>query len=190
VNLELRNAGKDTGTKERPILFKGEMVRALLEGRKTQTRRVVKVDVANCCTHQCGGKSEAALSHCPYGQPGDRLWVRETFHPMKSSKGPASYRATWPKDDETPDEGWKPSIHMPRWASRITLEIVAVRVERLQQISNEDCFAEGLPADTTKGNRTWYADLWESINGKGSWNVNPWVWVVEFKRVESVGVES
>jgi hypothetical protein len=72
---------------------------------------------------------------------------------------------------------------MPRWASRITLAIVGVRVERLTSISNEDCFAEGLPADTTKGNRTWFGDLWEEINGRGSWDRNPWVWVVEFKTV-------
>ena len=73
---------------------------------------------------------------------------------------------------------------MPRWASRITLEITGIRVERLNEISNLDCFAEGLPSDTTKGNRTWFADLWESINGAGSWGVNPWVWVVEFRKLE------
>ena len=77
----------------------------------------------------------------------------------------------------------RPSIFMPRWASRLTLEITGVRVERLKDISNEDCFAEGLPADTTKGNRTWYGDLWEEINGKGSWDANPWVWVVSFKKI-------
>jgi len=76
---------------------------------------------------------------------------------------------------------------MPRWASRITLDIQSVRVERLKDISNEDCFAEGLPEDSEKGNRTWYGDLWESINGKGSWDLNPWVWVVEFKRVTATG---
>jgi hypothetical protein len=134
------------------------------------------------------------------------LWVRETFAvrevkgwTVASSKPDdedaellarathrfKAYRADEWEGDKAP-EGmkWRPSIHMPRWASRITLEVVKVRVERLKQISNEDCFAEGLPADTTKGNRTWYADLWESINGKGSWDLDPWVWVVEFKRVE------
>jgi hypothetical protein len=188
---------------EKPILFSGEMVKAILAGRKTQTRRAIKPQPL---TAQMISESTASLCHpgmiwrkCPYGQPGDRLWVRETFqfvhansdgqrNTFNSHKPFSQHDYRWieyaatPKDNEPPPK-WKPSIFMPRWASRITLEITSSRVERLKDISNEDCFAEGLPADTTKGNRTWYGDLWEKINGKGSWDANPWVWVIEFKKV-------
>lgn len=174
--------------KERPILFNGEMVRAILEGRKTQTRRVVKD-----CYLMGGPPEDYLLSRCPFGQPGDRLWVRETFFSFRharvfSTASHIVYRADYSgqqaEDDATECHGWKPSIHMPRWASRISLEITDVRVERLDDISNADCFAEGLPSDTTKGNRTWFSDLWEEINGKGSWAANPWVWVIEFRKLE------
>jgi len=234
----------------RPILFSGAMVRALLDGSKTQTRRAVKQQppaghsFAGWCvssTHRSDeGKATWSAgegpfmrdSHrvrCPYGQPGDRLWVRETFgyvSPDEFERPHAEcnieYRAnlplgctdrpgSWPVDECAGDPerpAWRPSIHMPRAASRILLEIVSVRVERLHDISEADAIAEGgrfvdfgkndfgqqqpgwrcdrLPssADDALDSAKWaYANLWESINGAGSWDANPWVWVVEFKRV-------
>jgi hypothetical protein len=189
--------------KERPILFNGEMVRAILEGRKTQTRRIVKD-----CYLTGGPPEDYLLSRCPYGQPGDRLWVRETF--AWPNDQVTIYRANWREDamrrglDHIPkdDSGirWNPSIHMPRWASRISLEITNVRVEQLNEISEEDAIAEGIdresgeyegyfrdyrePDAITKNARLSYIGLWESINGAGSWDANPWVWVIEFQRVE------
>jgi len=182
--------------KERPILFSGPMVRAILEGRKSQTRRVVKsVDVQNCCTHQCGGKSAAVLAHCPYGKPGDRLWVRETHLPTASG---VYYRADFSDFDAAGHGamygGWKPSIFTKRAYSRITVEIVKVRVERLKDISVTDAIEEGIPVNTCLRKAPFgtgwahpvsaYVELWESLNGEGSWEDNPWVWVIEFKRVK------
>ncbi len=184
--------------KERPILFSGEMARALLDGRKTQTRRAVKgVDVSNCCTHQCGGKSRAVISRCPYGKPGERLWVKETHLPKASG---IIYRA-----DFEPLEaaglggiygGWKPSIFCRREYSRITIENVSVRVERLRDISEADALAEGCDSILSGGYEPAsiaipkhrpatrnYCRLWETINGHGSWEKNPWVWVIEFKQI-------
>lgn len=211
---------------ERPILFSALMVRALLDGTKTQTRRVVKdlppwqiteiVPSASGCgkwlpngpAPSGRGMASGHWRPCPYGKPGDHLWVRETFalsvidpdggSPQDDPENyDVIYRAT-----ETPDGGWtdgegnviaapwKPSIHMPRWASRILLEIVSVRVQRLQDIGTEDIEAEGVvtsdAAIMEHGCRARVIDftnLWESINGAGSWAANPWVWVVEFKRV-------
>jgi hypothetical protein len=133
---------------------------------------------------------------CPYGKPGDRLWVRETWactpvwdwqaegldQPTNQVCGPKHtiYKAD---DDAVRVRRWKPPIHMPRWASRITLEVVSVRVERLQDISTYDSLAEGVGTDVVPMAQKMYADLWESINGPGSWDANPWVWVVEFKRI-------
>ena len=201
--------------KERPILFSGPMVRALLAGTKTQTRRVVKLDVAGRVRH--GGKSwhiddPDTVLGCPYGQPGDRLWVRETF--IGDEFMGCRYRADGKQfvtvngmktDYEFVVKKWKAAIHMFRWASRITLEVAAVRVERLQDISEVDAMAEGVehnPIDPSpQFGQTWrdyldthnaygcghakgsYFSLWESINGPGSWDANPWVWVVEFRRV-------
>lgn len=130
---------------------------------------------------------------CPYGKVGDRLWVRETFGESWHHAQPDYfYRADDNASIEShPDfDGWKPSIHMPRLASRITLEITGVRVERLNNIHRSDAIAEGceMPSQR-KGMHRWpeaqFADLWESINGPGSWDANPWVWVVEFKRIEA-----
>ena len=193
---------------ERPILFSAPMVRALLDGSKTQTRRAMKIQP----THfnpvgvprlaQSVGNSEVIA--CPYGQPGDQLWVREAFaftdaH-MPRYEGSIEYKADNKclavscndlidvphRCDPRPFEGpWKPSIHMPRWASRLTLEIVSVRIERLNDISRGDAMAEGCPfPNMAKGDdpRKWYAELWNAINGPGSWDKNPWVWVVEFTR--------
>jgi hypothetical protein len=206
--------------KERPIIFSGPMVRAILEGRKTQTRRVVKPQPDNGLIHtgfiSCSTdrKREGAASwvdcvpcvrkslavHCPYGQPGDRLWVRETWCPKpETSHGDCvGYRANMvyrcgkamPEDYEMiVTRPWRPSIHMPRWASRITLEITKVRVERLQEITTDDIRAEGVDDGYTNprmgkrhdsGMRMAWIKLWESINGAGSFESNPWVWVVEF----------
>ena len=181
--------------RERPILFSAPMVRAILEGRKTQTRRVARTP-----PHPVHGHRLAAAT-CPYGQPGDRLWVRETWGPCD---GGFCYRADEPEGSTAkPDDGrWHPSIHMLREASRITLEVTGVRVERLQSISDDDAIAEGLerhaqsplwkrgPLSTDQNIVDWtgfpllaFRSIWEAINGAESWAANPWVWVVEFRRV-------
>jgi hypothetical protein len=225
--------------KERPILFSGPMVRAILDGRKTQTRRIIKGLLSVGAVFSPREMIEkpgmwlynGRVFPCPYGKPGDRLWVRESFStdirdPLncviyKATQEYGKYRDTGeivrssfpdgslPTREEAArgmlPKFWKgkPSIHMPRWASRITLEITGVRVERLQDISNEDCVAEGITAIgkgvrmpdgryaqagryETKAStvRQLYSELWESINGPGSWGVNPWVWVFEFRRCE------
>lgn len=194
--------------RERPILFSAPMVRAILEGWKTQTRRVVKnPDNFGCltgdCPHQLQEECDAALrERCPYGLPGDLLWVRETciispkrFDGVRSDSYNATdpdgdgrivqYLASTPDTDAARDYGLKvtPSIFMPRWASRITLTITNVRVERLQDISRGDAMAEGCPfpnMETGPDPRQWYAELWDQINGIGAWESNPWVWVVSF----------
>lgn len=186
--------------KERPILFKGPMVRALLAGTKTQTRRVVNPSPMMVEDHRCapwdGNPSALMLKltdagqRCPYGQPGDRLWVRETFAlPDRRANNlpPWAYAADYA---DRPQHAWKPSIHMPRAASRITLEITGIRVEQLQDISDDDLEQEGLQEVIDAGidhdgfPRDAYRALWDSINGAGSWGANPWVWVVMFKRLE------
>lgn len=187
--------------KEKPILFSGAMVRAILDGRKTMTRRVVKgrdirVGIGTV-THR---KRRADGDHweplpCPYGQPGDRLWVKETWADTRTEckRNPVSYRATWNADDDF-DRGfnWRPSIFMPRWASRITLEITAVRVERLQEITEEDAVKEGVipcvepdVVEHPPGCVCNFRNLWNSINAKRGfgWDSSPWVWVVSFKRI-------
>lgn len=213
--------------KERPILFSGPMVRAILEGRKTQTRRVVKPqpDYVNSLGVPFfpNGKGPVDYRLCPYGKPGDQLWVREKFEVVRETCGyeVAEYdyfqweeeiygppqealkdkcprggeRALilYAADEEEPVWRWKPSIYMPRWASRLTLEVTGVRVERLQEISNEDALAEGVLGDECLTGKPYFADqplpcmcyanLWESINGPGSWDANPWVWVVEFRKI-------
>ena len=183
---------------ERPILFSGAMVRAILAGQKTQTRRIIKPSPPRVMEAPQGHEfSVAGHDHrCPYGQPGDRLWVKETHIRRGDS---AIYRADLDGVEAAGMGamygGWKPSIFCKRIHSRLTLEITAVRVERLQDISMADAVAEGV--EPTEG-RLWksytssmafshpassYASLWESINGPGSWAKNPWVWVVEFKEV-------
>lgn len=203
--------------KERPILFSGPMVRAILEGRKTQTRRVVKlrdgewIDGDHIAFDK-DGKCGVSLNgkRYPHGTVGDRLWVRESFREVSDQTGGYAYRANCSSGTEKLDK-WKPSIHMPRWASRITLEITGVRVERLQDISASDCIAEGLRSevfDQTLGFRNYmkkndwfvhwgdgkdiedaaiesFQSLWQSINGDESWAANPWVWVIEFRKMEA-----
>lgn len=190
---------------ERPILFNSDMVRAILEGRKTQTRRCIKwpkeYQVDNSAMARIASSNDPlALRRCPYGQHGDRLWVRETFAIVPKtayamSEGvqqiirpndnhdAAIFRAGWERS--TGGLRWRPSIHMPRWASRIQLEIVSVRLERLNDISESDAKAEGCePAECCDAYYHGFSKLWESINGGGSWDQNPWVWVIEFKRFQ------
>jgi hypothetical protein len=233
--------------RERPILFSAPMVRAILEGRKSQTRRIVKPQpvqpAADChpknvakhpapyldaycsqrktpenprgmsdqwCWWQVDDRQCLPMFRCPYGQPGGRLWVRETWarntNQVSDTHMDTSvvYRADGEKraQNNGTDLPWRPSIHMPRWASRILLEITGVRVERLQKISEADAQAEGIewnPNLDPLGPCKWrhygqpntgiypasssFETLWKSINGAGSWDANPWVWVVEFKRV-------
>lgn len=191
--------------KSRPILFSASMVRALLDGSKTQTRRVVKGPVWEVRNGQPKSAIAGCDPVCPYGHPGDELWVRETFAYTDAHEpqfeGSIEYRADNKcfavsgnelfdvphKCDPQPFGGpWKPSIYMPRWASRIALEITAVRVERLQDIHEADAKAEGItirPECMQSPAVAIYSMLWEDINGPNSWAANPWVWVVEFKRV-------
>ena len=200
--------------KERPILFNADMVNAILDGRKTQTRRIVKPtkdrNGSGCQLAPCeiaGEVNGGDYALCPYGQPGDRLWVRENFLYLMHGdvtagdiKYCASIDSRSAAGSKNPGYWWRkrPSIHMPRWASRITLEIVSVRVERLKQMSERDALQEGIGlvlADNwpdpkamseavAKSRRAGFKLLWESINGAESWDANPWVWVVEFRRVE------
>lgn len=207
--------------KERPILFSAPMVRALLDGSKTQTRRVVKPQPEwdgkwfqwgghkpNSKYGACAGNSLSTtfwmLDACPYGKPGDRLWVREThfINHYMGAQTPVEDRADCQTLYRATDMGcvrnmedseglvWSPSIYMPRWASRITLEVTGVRIERLQDISEADAKTEGWPVHMPSDPRgytspkQWYAMLWNAINGPESWALNPWVWVVEFKVVK------
>ena len=195
--------------KERPILFNGEMVRAILEGSKTQTRRVMKPQSDKFIwgrpayhydlgCYAVDSQDGWKFVNCPYGQPGDRLWCRETWQvhrldgitgkefPNILYKADSSTRlfineCVWKYNREKPQ--WRPPIHMPRWASRITLEINDIRVERLQDISEEDAWAEGCEIDDGRMGWLKYRQLWESINGAESWASSPWVWVIEFKRL-------
>ena len=205
--------------KERPVIFNGEMVRAILDGRKTQTRRAISdrhlhlIDVASqvgeCYPLESGIDHANSQSyyreHCPFGRVGDRLWVRETFMDLTGTGIEATtgkfegfaYRADTPAgsygDEVRKEYGlkWTPSLHMPRWASRITLEITAVRVERLNDISHDDAKAEGCCYGRGGGVPDFavtpayhFPTLWASIYGVDSWSANPWVWVIEFRRVE------
>lgn len=203
--------------RERPIIFSAPMVRAILEGRKTQTRRVTKPQPNIPASGHPVAQGELLRDWlrsyaCPYGKPGDRLWVREGFtwvtlaeidswdtgvfseikrvpkdykHDHAGSKVGMLYRATdtnWEKHAP-----WTSPVHMPRWASRITLEIVDVRIERLQEIKHGDIIAElgaNNYANLDTGHRDNFIELWDSINGKKHpWSNNPWVWVVEFKKI-------
>ena len=189
--------------KSRPILFSGAMIRAILGGSKTQTRRVLKGMALDWISTPTGFDpqfiADAGNRLCPYGNPGDQLWVREAWRTSKiadelkpsqlvgGSCSPIWYEAQEEVPFHSSDFGkLRPSMFMPRWASRITLEITGVRVERLQDITPEDCIAEGVSGSNSMGRcdlTTSYADLWKSINGPGSWDLNPWVWVIEFRRL-------
>lgn len=210
--------------KERGILMSAPMVRALLAGTKTQTRRMVKpqpekqrprdatVHTLDDEGETCGiyDRQRGRDIRCLYGRPGDRLWVRET-HYFIGETGEVFYRATGDSNKSPPLQWsgkWRSSIHMARRHSRITLEITGVRVERLQEISDEDAIAEGImkigtwdyfgeqrpawwyePAEVDRCSMqeasTAYLGLWDSINGAGSWEANPWVWIIEFRKIET-----
>ncbi|HEX5750039.1 MAG TPA: hypothetical protein VFZ09_27665 [Archangium sp.] len=229
--------------RERPILFSGPMVRAILHGRKTQTRRVVKPQPPSMeavrslsgdgfsphlmrdGTWTVAGPVWAVRKllgteprwRCPYGRPGDRLWVRESWGVLGNIREASAedqftahveYSADLAKRTMTVHMDqwrgsyerrgkWRPSIHMPRWASRITLEVTGVRVERLHDISEADAQAEGVVCENlglrgdvcriVTPSQHWkyhFQNLWASINTLESWRANPWVWVVEFRRVE------
>lgn len=226
--------------KERPILFSGPMVKAILEGKKTQTRRVVKLrhkfwkglsldgalfdpGFGDGAYLKVKGRDDTYHRlYCPHGNVGDRLWVRETFtcfthglpeYPdecdhIHGAAARAKYSdptgiysveelaVVYKADGDSEPDRWEPGIHMPRWASRLLLEITAIRVERLNDISRHDAIAEGGPPSHRSidrisaqfgypdFSRSWFGQLWESINGEGSWKENPWVWVVEFKVLE------
>ena len=195
-----------TAVNERPILFSGQMVRAILDGTKTQTRRVVKGEWADSLTREVVANEARRLQascDCPYGQPGDRLWVRETFHscPHCVERGVVPcgvplYRADpddRPLNPKCAAHAWRPSIFMPRWASRLTLEITEVRVERVQDISYADVIEEGCPSPAhtlaSPEDHDWYIRLWDSLNARRgySWESNPYVWALTFRRVHGSG---
>lgn len=220
--------------KERPILFSGSMIRAILAGEKTQTRRVIKPQpkmnafkhvgagvTGLWCGYKAeweGGKERTWEARCPYGKPGDQLWVRETFAEIceladpycecedeapdnphhfieyradSGNKYPGQWDDAYPEEIEhAKEEGylprWKPSIFMPRWASRIQLQVESVRVERIQDISEEDAIAEGCLGWIEESAVAVFSELWDSINEKRGygWEKNPWVWVVEFSMIQ------
>ncbi|TKV06468.1 hypothetical protein FDX19_21110 [Citrobacter sp. wls619] len=212
--------------KERGMIFNGEMVRAILDGRKTQTRRIMKIQPEPSKSRSgdfwfpskklesmvhisdlVPGNSPIADCHlffqehcCPFGAAGDRIWVRETWAEAGAGAPELQlYRANYPAhvpshyENVPPAEEirWTPSIHMPRWASRILLEITDVRVEKLASVSDEDAGEEGYPADPSPyGGRTdkwlWFRQLWDGIYPEQSFKHNPWVWVIEFKVVPNV----
>lgn len=188
--------------KERPIIFGAEMVRAILDGNKTQTRRVLKqqpVDILPmkipdrwvCLIKR--GPNRGQVIKCRFGEAGDLLWVRETwatlphYNHLPPREIPDFAEIAYKADGLGRLHGKTRSpIHMPRWASRITLEIIGVKVERVQDISNTDCFSEGIDKASFSG-RTAFMIAWEIINRKRgySWESNPWVWVIEFERAKS-----
>lgn len=206
-----------TKPRERPIIFSGPMVRAILAGTKTVTRRILRPDAVSDATQAAAGSLDEGprtlLRRCPYGVLGDRLWVRETWcdadvmygeggNECASVVGYAADKSAIQYDAPKPRKipaydiaqwNWsklkmRPSIFLPRWASRITLEIVSARVERLQDITEKDAKAEGAEQPETNGPtptyRAGFAMLWNAINGKRApWGSNPWVWVVTFRRL-------
>jgi hypothetical protein len=174
---------------EKPILFSTPMVQAILEGRKTMTRRIVKDKFLIQGNPKFSTRNSELTGVCPYGKVGDVLWVREKF--FKHNEHEIWYAAeNFPRIIDTDYVKWKPSIHMPKAAARIWLEITNIRVERLWEISDEDAKAEGVkPKEGMWFKRIQrydeaFSELWQSINGEQSWNENPWVWVVEFKKIK------
>ncbi|MDA4663936.1 hypothetical protein NY608_18840 [Enterobacter hormaechei] len=203
---------------ERGMIFNGEMVRAILDGQKTQTRRIMQVQpdtpefglrriIESSIANEIGMyfwsqedargiKARSKQFFCPFGDVGDRIWVRETWAEAGASAPDLIlYRANYPAHVPThyenvppaEDVRWTPSIHMPRWASRILLEITDVRGDQLNDISEEDARSEGISGSSARDVKEAYAALWRSIYGSDSWRANPWVWVIEFKRIEGDG---
>lgn len=186
--------------KQRPILFSTPMVQAIMDGRKTMTRRIAKDKMLQDSKNEFYDEEFLLLTmkQCPFGQVGDVLWVRETtYNEADKDEAPAYvYRASNPDWIMTSGGKWKPSIFMPKDACRIFLKITNTRVERLMDISREDARAEGVEringaqfknyvdGTSTYNERTSFYSLWESINGKESLESNPWVWVIEFERIE------
>lgn len=180
--------------KSHPILFSAPMIRAIIDGTKTQTRRIVKpMHYPDQLFGEAGkpwwniGGLNGAENICPYGKPGDRLWVKETFcYVSEGGTLTPAYRADGWTECPADNGKWKPSIFCTRAASRITIEITDVRMERLQDITEEDAIAEGTPdnleAEQGMEMRDSYAALWNRINGHGSWDLNPWVWVISFTK--------
>lgn len=176
------------------MIFNGEMVRAILNGSKTQTRRIIKPQPVMYEPGQSIHVSDMINDalRCPFGQVGNRIWVRETFSPVPDHEEPAGCSALlYAADGNGPYGKWVPSIHMPRWASRLTLEITGVRVERLASISDDDAGKEGYPANPAPyggimDKWLWFRQLWDSIYPDQSFKHNPWVWVIEFKVVPHV----
>lgn len=205
------------------MIFNGEMVRAILDGRKTQTRRIMKIQPSDGFHPTHNGYDLDLNAHwytpgvvdkngylqpakkdvfgvadenegytCPFGAVGDRIWVRETFCPVPDHEEPAGCSAIlYAADGNGPYGKWVPSIHMPRWASRLTLEITGVRVERLRDLSEDDAKSEGITPPSGGVLPGWeyrinFRDLWMSIYGADNWETNPWVWVIEFKVVPNV----
>lgn len=202
----------------KPIIFSGAMVRAILSGQKTQTRRVVnpKPSMSHLLAPRMHTLREGPMGvprSCPYGKPGDRLWVREMFlidnpeyvatyksEPWRGTPNPSDAEVYYFASEKDPSifPRWKPSIHMPRWASRITLEVTDVRVERLQDITEDDAKAEGCSLVIIDGfvecgtRKTTFRKLWDSINAKRGfgWDANPWVWCISFKIVDDAFAKS
>lgn len=199
------------------MIFNGEMVRAILDGRKTQTRRIMKNQPAGdypdtpALIRSAGGGfqwyghyGESSIFNCPFGAVGDRIWVQETWAEAGAGAPDLKlYRADYPEHVPTHYENvppadeirWTPSIHMPRWASRLTLEITGVRVERLRDLSEDDAKSEGMTPPSGGVLPGWeyrinFRDLWMSIYGADNWETNPWVWVIEFKVVPNVPANS
>lgn len=190
--------------KAHPIIFSAPMVRALLEGRKTQTRRIIKPQPSGQLFPRegktfwmPGGFSDSSEPvDCRYGGPGDLLWVRETWREDSPDDPEAAVYAATPPQKLPSGFRWKPSIHMPRWASRLTLRITDVRVQRLQDISESDAIAEGLITTGAEysfgdGFAKWvepksaYAHLWNVINGRDSWALNSWIWALSFEVIKA-----
>jgi hypothetical protein len=223
MGRDARAGGEPMSTKERPIPFSGAMIRAILTGTKTQTRQIVNPQPAHSCRWEMNGNGDKALhlatspggqtlfvpwkatlaDHrlpCPYGTPGDRLWVRETWALENLGEGAdrlvymADRQATWLEPGATPyylpsdyePARWRPSIYMPRSFSRITLEVTETRIERVWDITEADARAEGIQADPNdfpeRTHRVGFSWQWDQNNGKRApWSANPWVWVVKFK---------
>lgn len=179
--------------KEYPIIFSAPMVRAILDGHKTQTRRILKHRALECIEVARLEPSFAAdpeNNFSPYGYAGDYLWVRETWQSLGEHDHLSPSYIPVGSDLQYPAtyDGWesrrRPSIYMPHWASRITLKITNLRIERLQDISGKDAVAEGVRSRDNRIAQSEYKDLWQFINGTDSWDANPWVWVIEFKRIK------